>query len=300
MRIGYPCINNTIGCRSSRTFRLKSYSEKRLIETVEKNLDCLARTLRFNVEHDLLFFRISSDLIPFASHPICHFDWQSHFSSQFQEIGDYIQKQGIRISMHPGHFTVLNSIHDTVVENSVRELVYHSEVLDLMELSASEKIQTHIGGVYNDKERSKRRFIERFETLDDRVKRRLVIENDDSRYTLKDCLQVNHHTGVPVLFDVLHHEVNSSGETIQQAFQLFRETWKQKDGLPMVDYSSQKKGERQGRHVETIDLEHFREFFSKSKPYDFDIMLEIKDKEQSALKAIEIASEDNRFSAAKN
>ena len=48
MRIGYPCINTTIGCKSNRTFRLKSYSEERLIETVENNLNCLLQILRFN------------------------------------------------------------------------------------------------------------------------------------------------------------------------------------------------------------------------------------------------------------
>jgi len=67
----------------------------------------------------------------------------------------------------------------------------------------------------------------------------------------------------------------------------------------MVDYSSQKAGHRMGKHVETINLEYFGEFLDKSKPYDFDIMLEIKDKEMSALKALEIASHDYRFSVAK-
>ena len=72
-----------------------------------------------------------------------------------------------------------------------------------------------------------------------------------------------------------------------------------RDGLPMVDYSSQKVGHRMGKHVETINLEHFRRFLEETKPFDFDIMLEIKDKEMSALKAIEIASQDLRFLVAK-
>lgn len=299
MKIGYPCINTTIGCKSSRTFRLKSYSEKRLMETVENNLVCLGRILRFNLKHNILFFRITSDLVPFASHPICKFDWQRHFGKQFQEIGDFIKNQGVRISMHPDQFTLINSLDSRVFENSVRELVYHAQVLDLMELDTSAKIQIHVGGTYGDKDGSMIRFAERFEKLDEIVKRRLVIENDDSRYSLRDCLQISAKTRVPVVFDVFHHGVNSSGETIQEAFGLFTKTWREKDGLPMVDYSSQKAGHRMGKHAETINLEHFGEFLDKSNPYDFDIMLEIKDKEMSALEAIEIASRDDRFSVVK-
>jgi UV DNA damage endonuclease len=295
MKIGYPCINTTIGCKSSRTFRLKSYSEKRLIETVENNIACLGRILRFNLKHNILFFRITSDLIPFASHPVCKFDWQKSFGRKFKAIGDFVKKCGIRISMHPDQFTLINSPDERVFENSVRELIYHAQVLDLMKLDTSAKIQIHVGGTYRDRDRSMIRFVERFEKLDMIVKRRLVIENDDRCYGLRDCLQISAKTRIPVLFDVFHHEVNSSGETIQEAFGLFTKTWKEKDGLPMVDYSSQMAGHKIGKHAEAINLEHFREFLDKSKPYDFDIMLEIKDKQTSALKAIEIASQDNRF-----
>ena len=197
--------------------------------------------------------------------------------------------------MHPDHFTLINSINNRVFENSVRELVYHAQVLDLMELDTSAKIQIHVGGVYKDKERSLSRFVERFGKLDEIVKGRLVVENDDSRYNLSDCLRISTQTEIPVLFDVLHHDVNSSGETIQEAFELFTKTWKTGDGLPMIDYSSQKAKHRMGRHIETIDLKEFTEFLDKSKPYDFDVMLEIKDKEKSALSAVEVASKDERF-----
>jgi UV DNA damage endonuclease len=194
------------------------------VEKVESNLSCLARILSFNVKHNLLFFRITSDLIPFASHPICKFNWQRHFQKQFQRIGDLIKDHIVRISMHTDQFTLINSLDNKVFENSVRELVYHAQVLDLMELDTSAKIQIHVGGVYKDKERSLSRFVERFGKLDEIVKGRLVVENDDSRYNLSNCLRISTQTEIPVLFDVLHHEVNSSGETFQEALELFTKT----------------------------------------------------------------------------
>jgi len=134
MRIGYPCINLTVGCSAGRTFRLKSYSESRIKQTVKNNLICLQRILKFNVEHDLLFFRITSDIVPFASHPINNFDWQEHFKGDFERIGEFIVRNRMRVSMHPDQFTLINSIREEIFERSEKELKYHAEILDLMKL----------------------------------------------------------------------------------------------------------------------------------------------------------------------
>jgi UV DNA damage endonuclease len=150
MKVGYPCINWTIGCKGNRTFRLKSYSERRLIDVVTNNLDCLLKILTLNVDHNLLFFRITSDLIPFASHPVCQFDWLTYFKDQLSSIGAFIRSNKVRISMHPGQYTLLNSSDDGILIRSIKELRYHTSVLDAMELDTSAKIQVHIGGVYGD------------------------------------------------------------------------------------------------------------------------------------------------------
>ena len=295
MKIGYPCINLTIGCKGDRTFRLKSYSEERLIKTVDNNLDCLLKMLRFNTRHNILFFRITSDLVPFASHPVCQFKWQKHFQDKLREIGDIVKACNVRISMHPDQFTLINSLNSRVLEDSLGELIYHSQVLDLMEVDTSAKIQIHVGGVYGDKEKSTKRFVQRYEKLDKIIKRRLVIENDDRLYSLKDCLNINARTGIPVLFDVFHHELNNSGEATKNAFKLFTKTWKGKDGIPMVDYSSPRTDALKRKHAESINLKHFRDFLEKTELFDFDVMLEIKDKEKSAVKAVRTVSNDNRF-----
>jgi UV DNA damage endonuclease len=295
MKIGYPCINNSIGCTSSHTFRLRSYSEDRLKETMQLNLECLSRTLHYNVTNHLLFFRIASGIIPFASHPVNTFDWQEHFKRQFEEIGEYITRNNFRISVHPDQFTLINSLSDDIFERSRNELQYHADLLDCLNLDYSAKIQIHVGGAYGDKPRSMDTFINRYTLLDERIKRRLVIENDERLYTADDCLAISKQTSIPVLFDVFHHKINHAPESSSDYFAIAQKTWNQyKDGVLMIDYSSQKPNGKVGQHAESIDEADFRSFLESTQRFDFDIMLEIKDKEVSALKALKILNDTRK------
>jgi UV DNA damage endonuclease len=291
MKIGYPCINETLPGTCSSTFRLASFSTERLIQSVTSNLATLQQILDFNVAHDLRFFRMSSGLVPFASHPVNTFPWQQEFRAAWQQIGQYIQAHELRISMHPDQFVVLNSPSSQIVHNSIRELEYQCSVLDLMGLDATAKLQIHGGGVYGDKPAAMRRFIETYRGLPDHIRARLVVENDDRLYSLQDCLVIHQQTGIPVLFDNFHHECLNQGETMAEALQLAASTWQPHDGVMMVDYSSQAPGERKGKHTQTIALALFREFLGHLQGLNVDIMLEIKDKQASALQAVGLLKE---------
>lgn len=295
MRIGYPCINRSVGCSAGRTFRLASYSRDRLYATVAANLACLEVVLDFNRDHGLLFFRISSDLVPFASHPVCTDPWQEACGPTFARLGRRIREEGHRISMHPDQFVLINARDPGIVERSVAELSYHAEVLDLLGLDATAKVQVHVGGVYGDREASIRRFVDAYDRLPEAVRRRLVIENDDGRYSAADCLSISDETGVPVLFDRFHHAVYGAGEPVAEVLSQVASTWGPGDGTPMVDYSTQAMGKRPGAHTTTIDREAFCQFLAESRAHDPDIMLEMKDKEQSALLALEAARADQRL-----
>ena len=156
MKIGYPCINHSIGKKTISTFRLSSYTEEKFIQCVNYNLDTLVEILKFNVANNFMFFRISSDIIPFASHPICKFDWKEYFKLDLIRIGQLIKDQNIRISMHPDQFVLINAKSQDIVNNSIKELEYHTDFLNLMRLDYSSKIQIHIGGIYGDKEKYKK------------------------------------------------------------------------------------------------------------------------------------------------
>ena len=295
MRIGYPCINRSIGCTASRTFRLASYTEVRMRDTVNGNLACLEKILDYNAMHGMLFFRITSDLVPFASHPVCTFPWQDEFAETLEKTGDVIRRCGFRISMHPDQFVLLNATDKGILGRSIADLAYQVQVLDLMGLDSSAKVQVHPGGVYGDKPAAIDRFVKQHDRLDPAIQERLVIENDERLYTLSDCLAIHERTGIPVIADTFHHSLNNNGELFTSALNPVRKTWKARDGIPMVDYSSQEPGKRVGAHAMHIVEEDFRKFLDETRPADFDVMLEIKDKEKSALAALAIARDDPRL-----
>ncbi|GGF14941.1 UV DNA damage repair endonuclease UvsE [Hymenobacter cavernae] len=298
MRIGYPCVNETLDCTSSSTFRLASYTDERVVQTVATNLACLQRILEYNVERGLLFFRISSGIVPFGSHPINTFPWQHRFASEFRQIGDYIKANNMRVSLHPDQFVVLNSPDEGIVQRSIAELVYQGSMLDLMELDSTAKLQIHVGGLYGDRDLAISRFIATYQTLPEAVRVRLVIENDDRLFSLQDCLRVHEAVGIPILFDNFHHECLNHGEPMAEALKLAAGTWHPThDGSLMMDYSSQQFGERKGKHTTSLEEDLFREFLPNVGDLEPDIMLEIKDKEASALRAVAILRELGRVPA---
>ena len=285
MKIGYPCINRSIGCSSNKKFRLANFTEEKFNETVKNNLNCLGKIIDYNIENDMLFLRISSETVPFASHDVCTLDWKETFRIELENIGKKLRENNFRVSMHPGQFTLLNSPSEKIVVKSLAELEYHADLLDAMSLDNTAKIQIHVGGVYGDKDSAIERFISTFGIASKKITSRLAIENDDYHYSVKDCLRINKETNIPIILDNLHLECLNDGESLIEAYDMIKGTWDEEDGIPMLDYSSQQKDARIGKHTEHIDSDHFKKFIDIMHNQEFDLMFEIKDKEKSVLEA---------------
>lgn len=288
MSIGYACVNPVLPNTGFRKCRKSQVTDVILSELISRNLDALERLIEYNISKNIKLFRIGSDLIPFASDPINTLDWKSEYRERFRAIGNKIVSSGMRVSMHPGQYTVLNSPDEKVYTNSVLDLEYHCSVLDLLETGPENKIVLHIGGAYGDKKSAIQTFGKAFKTLDRSIRNRLVIENDDRIFNIEEVLEIGNELSIPVVFDNLHNSINPSQTHMSEHEWMIRcsHTWLGNDGVQKIHYSQQDKNKRPGAHSDRIDIKEFMGFISSFKDNVPDIMLEVKDKNLSTVKCI--------------
>ncbi|HZJ83415.1 MAG TPA: UV DNA damage repair endonuclease UvsE [Clostridia bacterium] len=295
MSIGYACLTVGVPETGMKTCLMKNASRHRLSQLIANNLKSLDNIMDYNIENGIQLFRISSDLIPFGSHPVNDIEWCKEFSPQFKTIGDKIKKHDMRVSMHPGQYTVLNSPDKGVVARAVEDLNYHAKVLDCLDLEKKHKIILHIGGAYGNKGKSMERFMDNYHELSNSVKDRLVIENDDRSYNIAEVLKIGLILNLPVVLDNLHHKVNPPDINKSETSWIgeCRLTWSEEDGMQKVHYSQQDSERRPGAHSNSIAIGEFMDFYSKLNGDKIDIMLEVKDKNLSAIKCINCISDDS-------
>jgi UV DNA damage endonuclease len=292
IRLGYACINTKL-TSPNRTCRLKNATPEKILELASANLAALEPILEWNAAHGIELFRISSDVIPFGSHPVNKVPWWRILKAQFERLGALIRENHMRVSMHPGQFTVLNSPRREVVESSIKELEYHAALLEALGVDRSHKIVIHLGGIYDDKNQSLKRFIANCKALDPMIKHRLVIENDERCYSVADALAASSAIGVPVVFDVFHHSWNPALKEypLPAIIQLAAKTWRKRDGRVKIHYSNQWRGQSPGTHSKSISVPKFLEFYDRIRNLEVDIMLEVKDKQESVLKLMRLLRE---------
>ncbi|HEY7065633.1 MAG TPA: UV DNA damage repair endonuclease UvsE [Chloroflexota bacterium] len=282
--LGYACLCSALPDSSPRGTLLRNASPERLRALIGENLARLERVLCFNVAHDIRLFRISSDLIPFGSHPVNDVPWWEEYAAPLAALGGYVRANGLRVSLHPGQYTVLSAPRESVLAAAIRDLIYHTRLLDALGLDATHKIIVHGGGIYGDKAAALRRWAEQYRRLAANVRARLVVENDARLFGIEDVLELSAATGAPVVMDVFHHRAYSGSSDGLTAFlrRAFA-TWDPpRDGVPKIHYSTQAAGQRPGAHAAWVDAEEFLAFLAVAPAeVPFDCMLEAKAKEQA-------------------
>ena len=294
--LGYACINMELreqGVFTNRTLRKATLEEKGyeyLSELVIENLNDMLTVLKHNENNEIRFFRISSEIFPFISHPELGYDIEDLPNAPIviqllKDIGNYAKSMNHRLTTHPGPFNVLASPNEKTVAKTVLDLEAHSKMFDLMgfEPSHYNKINIHIGGAYGEPKKALERFCTNFTNLlSDNLKKRLTVENDDraSLYSVKDLYEnVYLKTGIPIVFDYHHHIFCDGGQTEQEALELALSTWG-KDITPVVHYSESKEIHNGGSKPTPA---HSDLVYGPIYTYgnNIDIMIEAKHKEQA-------------------
>jgi UV DNA damage endonuclease len=288
MNLGYCCINMQLRKQNiftGRTCRKAKFDEKGLEYVGElglQNIRDLYQIVQWNERNNIKFYRVSSDLFPWNSeYEYIDLPQYKQACNILKAIGDYATKVGQRLTFHPGPFNILASNKPNVVERTIVELRHHSEIFDLMgfEPSFYNKINIHIGAAYKDKYEVLKRWCENYDKLDNRIKKRLTIENDDrtSLYTVQDLYDNVHSVvGIPIVFDYHHHSCHPGDLSHQQALELALSTWP-KEIKPIVHYSS-------GRQLENTKakLQAHADYIHESVDtygHDIDVIFEAKQKE---------------------
>lgn len=296
---GYACINTVLQKKkitSSRTLRLATLEKKGVSYAKElaiENLKNLLLILKWNKENNILFFRMSSEMFPFATYKGTINGEQVAYSLDFadsllKEIGQYAKDNKMRLTMHPSQFCVLSSKDQKIVDNTFSDLNHHCEILDRMGLDQHSVIIIHGGGVYGNKKEALKRLEENIMNLPENTRNRLVLENCEMAYTIEDLLPLSEKLQIPLIIDFHHDDIHPSSQPIQNYFDRVFTVWKNKNIKPKVHLSNSipgiteanSKTERR-KHSDYISYIHDSLL---SIEFPIDIMLECKMKEDALLK----------------
>jgi len=293
--LGYACINMTLGkekITTNRSMIKKTFLTKGVSyasELAYKNVVDLEKILKWNVNNNIYFFRVSSDIFPWASEYDLETLPQIHLIRiVLQRIGKFVQENNVRITCHPGPFNVLGSPNDDVVRRTIIDLELHGKIFDLMGLSKTpfNKINIHCNGAYGDKIETMKRFCRKFDMLSDSVKSRLTVENDDkaSMYSVKDLMQIHNTIGIPIVFDYHHHKFCTGDLLEEDALRLATSTWG--TITPVVHYSESKALHENDSTIKPQAHSDYIDTLPNTYGLDVDIMLETKQKELALIKVI--------------
>lgn len=286
IRLGYACISLTLNITASKTINYTNYQKEKykiskIDNIINQNFENLKQILLYNFKNEIHFYRLSPKIIPLATHPNINIDYITPYKTKWQQLGYMIKLYNIRVDTHPDHFCVLNSPKKEVIKQSIQILNYHKSIFKAMNING--KAILHIGGVYEDKDKSIKRFIKNFKSLNKELQKIIIIENDDKTYNVKDTLYIAETLNIPMVLDYHHYKCNNKGEKIKDYLPRILDTWKKERLNPKMHFSSPKNKRNQKAHSDYINSADFIEFIEILKPYkkDIDIMLECKNKDEA-------------------
>jgi UV DNA damage endonuclease len=301
LRLGFPVkVLGDQSLKSNDSRRWQSGPHLRV------SLGHLREIFGYLTKHQISMYRMSSDLAPYVTHPdMPQFHGQiKECRSELAELGREARELDLRLSFHPSHFIVLNSPDATLVKKSIADLAAQAEILDVMNLGPEAVVVVHAGGTYGDIAEGSQRWAKTYQKLPEPVRRRLVLENDDTRYSAASVLAIHEATGVPLIFDYQHFWcLNAERADLRETLARFIRSWPA--GVrPKIHFSSprtemreiERKNRSTGKkekvllppiwtgHADFINPFEFLTFMEKASDLTFDVMLEAKSKDLALLR----------------
>lgn len=298
IRLGYvaialnlPKITSSSSVTYTNYQKLTSDEQKlnKLKQVTLSNLDDLYKILQYNIENQIHFYRITSALVPLATHPeVANWDYRKIFKVDFSRIGNLIKESNMRVDTHPDEFNVLNSIREEVVQSAERNLWSHVHLFEDMQYENGRMV-LHIGSSQGGKKDAIHRFINNFKNFPPAITSRLMLENDDKTFTAAEVLNLCKEVNAPMVLDIHHHACNNDGENLSTMVSDIFSTWNSQPIPPKIHISSPKEGPKDRKHSDYINAEDFAAFIELCKPLnvDFDVMIEAKKKDLSLFRLVE-------------
>ncbi|KQU27127.1 UV damage endonuclease UvdE [Bacillus sp. Leaf13] len=293
IRLGYVAMSTHVpNCSPSQTMTFSQFSKikdreaaiRKLERISVSNLNNCWRLLIHNAAHDIQFFRLSSKLIPLVNHPeIPEWDYLEPISEELEKIKTYLTNQpAIRIDFHPDHFVILNSSNIDILKTSLKTLRMHFTLLKKMGLDPEHRCVLHVGGGYGEHEQALEQFIHNWGFIPESIQKMVILENDDTTFTLSETLHLCEKLGIPMVFDYHHYLAHrSASEKWVDHWNRILQTWDYSKLSPKMHISSPRSEKEFRAHADYVDPDMFMEFLQQIKGSlpQLDCMIEAKQKD---------------------
>ena len=218
----------------------RDVAEERLWDIMVHNIQSYYNLIEYvgGLPHELRMVRLGSDVLPVYTQSDWSYYWKlpavvSYCEKQFARVGELARSLDVRLSMHPGQFTVLASDNDDIVERSIEEFEYHTDVIRWMGYGRTFqdfKCNVHISG-----RKGPQGIIDALKRLSPEARNTITIENDENKWGLEHSLELVDHCAL--VLDIHHHWCRE-GEYIQPSDDRFARVIDSWRGVrPAIHYS---------------------------------------------------------------